>query len=213
MRRVYPDLPEIENGTGILNFDIACYFPYRNQDIISIDFGLFSDDFLDPGKWDDVTDRFFLDTKLNHRYPNKNYVTLSKRTGRKVSKTGYPVVDTIEKLNSYRYLIMRFSIWDEVGGFLFPIKIELSEQKPIGNLSFQMGVDDDTITFVNLVSNKNGSELYKSIRNSYSLRPKFGNETILEPLDMVSQFVQDFQIIPFSTEIEVPGQLANDFVL
>ena len=71
-------LPE---GKGCINFDFACLFPYDNQEVLTFEFGLGEEEIGSQ--------------KHNHRYPNRNYVTISKKLGRKVSK--FPVKITVTK--------------------------------------------------------------------------------------------------------------------
>lgn len=53
---------------SIVVLDVGVFFPYANQDILKFDMGL-NELPLDAGRFDDM--------KFNHRYPNRNYVTLS----------------------------------------------------------------------------------------------------------------------------------------
>ena len=55
---------EISKGKGCIVFDFACYFPYADQDILIFKFKLGEEE-LEPYKY-------------NHRYPNRDYVTISK---------------------------------------------------------------------------------------------------------------------------------------
>lgn len=64
---------EISKGKGCIVFD----FPYADQDFLIFKFKLGEEE-LEPYKY-------------NHRYPNKDYVTISKKMGRRVSRIGYPV--------------------------------------------------------------------------------------------------------------------------
>lgn len=72
------------------------------------------------------------DYKLNHRYPNKCYVTLSQTAGRKVSKCGYTFVEPIDVLNQYTYAVIRISnnsfMSKEYQIFIFPILVLLTKE-------------------------------------------------------------------------------------
>ena len=84
---------EISKGKGCIVFDFACYFPYADQDFLIFKFKLGEEE-LEPYKY-------------NHRYPNKDYVTISKKMGRRVSRIGYPVfVD----LNEEYFFILEIEV-------------------------------------------------------------------------------------------------------
>ena len=85
---------EISKGKGCIVFDFACYFPYADQDFLIFKFKLGEEE-LEPYKY-------------NHRYPNKDYVTISKKMGRRVSRIGYPVfVD----LNEEYFFILEIAMF------------------------------------------------------------------------------------------------------
>lgn len=64
-------------------FDFGCYFPYSNPEVLVFDFSLGMETIKDY--------------KLNKRYSNKCYQTISRKYGRKVSKVGYPYVMKINE--------------------------------------------------------------------------------------------------------------------
>ena len=103
--------PEGMEDAGLLNIDLSVY--PRN---LTCSFVLYKEECTkemfcetlcggDPGYYKDIV--------LNHRYPNKNYNTLSKKEGRKVCKTGYPVFGDVEDLNQYKYLVVKVTVPDD----------------------------------------------------------------------------------------------------
>lgn len=90
----------------------------------------------------DTAGVFYSDIKNNYRYPNKNWKTLSKRSGRKVCKTGYPVYGTVEELNQYKYLAIKLGNsehWgDKYAYLLFRIDIELTKDNPVSGLDIHI---------------------------------------------------------------------------
>ena len=66
---------------------------------IVFDFGFVSCDYVfyeDPRLSFSINGKTMTDCKLNHRYPNGNYITISQKRGRRVSKIGYPYVLDME---------------------------------------------------------------------------------------------------------------------
>lgn len=121
-------LPE---GKGCINFDFACLFPYDNQDVLTFEFGL----------GEEIGSQ-----KHNHRYPNRNYVTISKKLGRKVSKIGFPfLVD----LNDEQLMILwiKIGIEGKAVKLIFPVKITLTKDEPVATLEGHFNFDKSRFTF------------------------------------------------------------------
>lgn len=68
----------VDNKKGCIVIDAGVFFPYmddpENPLVFSLDIG------MNPLE----------DVKLNHRYPNRGYYTITRKYGRRVSKIGYP---------------------------------------------------------------------------------------------------------------------------
>lgn len=130
---------EIGTGKGCILFDFGCYFPYSLQEILNFSFQ------IGNTKIDDY--------KLNNRYPNKNYVTISKKYGRKVSKIGYPYYLDI---GAHTILLQiqvgiksEYSTLENEGSTLiFPIEVTLSEDKPVCGLRMKFIFDEMGIDFI-----------------------------------------------------------------
>lgn len=115
-----------DGKTGCIIFDLACYFPYEAK--LTFDFRLGSKELTDK--------------KVNHRYYNKAYHTISRTYGRKISKIGYPY---FFDLDEYKSDIMLLNV--TIGGgqsgeispliLIFPIEIKLTKSKPICSLSMR----------------------------------------------------------------------------
>lgn len=81
------------------------------------------------------------DCKLNHRYPNGLYTTISKKTGRRVSKIGYPYF--VEPENFKKKMELQLDI-EFVRGenkvldkttLILPIQLNLDADNPVCGLS------------------------------------------------------------------------------
>jgi hypothetical protein len=103
-------------------FDFGCYFPYSNIEILTFDFSLGMEEFDDY--------------KINHRYPNKGYQTISKKYGRKVSKVGYPYIMKLDE-QSPILLCLKVGIKKQYITMIFPLQTNMTKDKPTCALSFQ----------------------------------------------------------------------------
>ena len=99
------------------------------------------------------------DTKMNHRYSNHDYVTLSQTVGRKVSKIGYQFVAPIEELNQYAYAVIFIDInptplFQQIQAFLIPIQVSLTSERR-GNLtSYRFAYHVGCYEHMMIISNK-----------------------------------------------------------
>lgn len=128
-------IPNLESFDGIINLDIRILYPYSNTDVLSFGFGLVPETIK---LTNNVTKRFetclFNDYLLNHRYPNKNYFTVSRKFGRKISKTGYPFYERLEKINLFKTLILKIGIKNSFCFFRFNLDFELTKENRVVNL-------------------------------------------------------------------------------
>lgn len=115
---------KIKEGRGCIVFDFGCYFPYSNwKDILTFKFELGAE------KLDSY--------KLNHRYPNSGYATISKKTGRKLSKIGYPYFCELN-VTHHTLLAIEFGIMSETVKLIFPIDFSLTDDLPVCGLTFHL---------------------------------------------------------------------------
>lgn len=113
-------------------FDLACFFPYSNYNILAFNFSYGTEKNADY--------------KINHRYPNKGFQTISRKYGRKVSKIGYPF---ILKLNEQKldYINISVGIKEKSIMFSVPIVTKMTKEKPICNLSLKYFFDECKFIF------------------------------------------------------------------
>jgi hypothetical protein len=141
------------SNLGILNIDIGVYFPWKNQDKVSVQIALLTDkQMFEVGSSIDIAQMFFEDITLNHRYPNRAYITPSKKKGRIVCKKGYPVIEPIETLNNYKWLVIKCS-FDSLPDCLqwmncFSISAELSKEKPVCELEARLDLKEECYRFI-----------------------------------------------------------------
>lgn len=141
-------LLEFANGKeveGCILLDPLAFFPYSNQEILSFDVKLVEDIYdsvLTDGFMSIPWDRG--EKKINHRAPNKGWVTISSKSKKKVCKYGCPVWGTIDELNKNKYLVVKLGIKEKCIFLYFPVKFELTSQKPFSLVQIQVhGRDKD----------------------------------------------------------------------
>ncbi|ELC8368311.1 hypothetical protein P5F43_14985 [Clostridium perfringens] len=114
-------------------FDLGCYFPYSNANELTFDFALGMEQFNDY--------------KINSRYPNKYYKTISRKYGRKVSKIGYPYVMKLNEQNPI-LLCLNIGVKDKYITLIFPIHTKMTKDKPICALKFHYMFDENKFYFI-----------------------------------------------------------------
>lgn len=121
----------VNNHKGCLVLNSMVYFPFKNTPECNFQFSV------------DVNHHHFDDFKLNHRFPNKGYYTISKRYGRRLSKIGYPYFFDI-KNGPQKFLIsIHVSVFEDKMNIVFPVEINVTEDNPVCGLEvrfmFQKG--------------------------------------------------------------------------
>lgn len=119
---------QLAEDEGCIVFDFSCYFPYLNTEILHFDFSLGEEQIKDY--------------KLNHRYPNKGYQTISRTYGRRVSKIGYPYVVKLEQ--THFLLRINVGLKDQYISLVFPVELNLTKEKPVCGLSLNYNFDKNT---------------------------------------------------------------------
>lgn len=123
IRQIEKEMKEFGDGANAcVVFDFGIINPLENLDF-SFSLGM-----------EEITD-----TKLNRRYPNKMYRTISRKYERKLSKVGYPYMMKLEDTIDETWLLaIRVG---EIGTdnyleMIFPLEVHLSKEKPILYIRF-----------------------------------------------------------------------------
>lgn len=132
---------KIAEDEGCIIFDFGCYFPYENFEILTFGFSLGMEEFEDY--------------KINHRYPNKSYQTISKKYGRKISKIGYPYILKLNEQVPF-LLCLKIGIKERCITLIFPIQTSLSKDKPFCGLSLHFNFDKSEFDFTTYEKIKKG---------------------------------------------------------
>lgn len=140
---------EFENkgkgGKGIVLLDLTFYIPFDSPEDFDVQFGVVQDKTIDSlnGKKNPVPDKD--DFKVNHRYPNRNTFTISKKYGRKVSKIGYPVIVDLDERQLLLKVVLTYH--DNPVTMFFPVMINLTEDKPFATLLLKFDAGNAEIVF------------------------------------------------------------------
>ena len=132
---------ELKEDECCIIFDFGCYFPYANMDDLVFDFSL--------------ENQIFNDKKLNHRYPNKGYQTISRRYGKKVSRIGYPYIMNLNKQDLLS-LVVKVGIYDKIKILNFSIKTNMTKERPACALTMHYMFDKGDIRFISHVPDCDG---------------------------------------------------------
>ncbi len=135
---------EIEHGKGCIVFDFACFFPYAN--------------WKDKLKFKVKLDQKELNSYvLNNRYPNHAYVTLTKKSGRKLSKIGYPYF--VELFQEHQITVEIEIGTQNIKNLIFNVLVTLTKDEPVCGLTFNFK-DFDTFIFYSNKKSEDGWYTY-----------------------------------------------------
>lgn len=129
---IHEELQLAEDECCII-FDFGCYFPYANTKDLTFAFHLGEEE-LAP-------------YKLNHRYPNRNYQTISKKCGRRVSKLGYPHIMKLDEQGPM-ILSIDIGIQDEYMTLVFPIDTHMTKECPVCVLTLRYNFTNRQFYFI-----------------------------------------------------------------
>lgn len=113
------------NHKGCIVFDSIVYLPFENICDSNFQFSFGIDGYP------------FMDCKLNHRYPNKEYYTISRKYGRRLSKIGYPYFLDLQDGKQKLLISIHYSLLDTLINIKFPIEINLTEMNPVCGLGIR----------------------------------------------------------------------------
>lgn len=171
-------------------FDLGCYFPYANPEVLTFDFQLGMETFDDY--------------KLNHRYPNKGYQTISKKYGRRVSKLGYPYIMKLDK-QGIMLLCINIGINNDYLQLLFPVVTEMTKEKPVCGLTLHYLFDKNEFCFTSYEAAKDGG-WYGHTWSNHELIVPGKNDILLDTPHRVSEdsfaLIYDNVITPCPSTME-----------
>lgn len=110
---------KLDPELGLLIIDFGAYFPYSNQEVLNMNIEFLTD--LDETFVCLSTD----DKKLNHRYANNGYVTLSRVCSRRVCKSGYFWYKDLVSLNRIKYIRFGYDMNHQMLYFIVPVVLKL----------------------------------------------------------------------------------------
>lgn len=167
MYEIIKDEIQLLDNECCIVFDFGCYFPYANFEILTFDFSLGMEEFEDY--------------KINHRYRNKNYQTISKKYGRKVSKVGYPYILKLDEQIPF-LLSLKVGIKKQYITIILPIETNMTKDKPICGLSLRYNFDKSQINFMSHEKNDNGGWYTHTWKNYQGENDRKGdNDILLDP--------------------------------
>lgn len=125
-----------------------------NKGFIIFDFSYYSKDMFDfcPYLFNfSIGTNECSDIKVNQRFANKCYWTISKKYGRKLSKVGYPYAVDLDREN---IMMLSIKLGTKKNPFImalnFPLKISLTTANPYSYLQFILNLDTGDFRFKTL---------------------------------------------------------------
>ncbi|MFT9076318.1 hypothetical protein [Ethanoligenens sp.] len=159
---------QLLNNECCLVFDFGCYFPYSNFEMLTFNFSLGLEEFDDY--------------KINHRYPNKNYHTISKKYGRKLSKIGYPYIMKLDE-QSPMLLCLKAGINKQYITMIFPVQTNMTKDRPVSGLSLRYDFDKSEFHFTSYKKSVNRGAYHPHIWRNHEIEGdrKGNNDILLNP--------------------------------
>lgn len=182
---------ELSEDECCIVFDFGCYFPYVNTEVLTFDFSLGMEEFDDY--------------KLNHRYINKGYQTISKKYGRRVSKIGYPYIMKLDQ-QSLMLLCVKIGLKGKYISLLFPILTLMTKENPVCQLTLHYNFDKDTFVLESCEPCKDGG-WYQHRWTNEEFESGMGERDML--LNPVSANENNFTIIYQNVITPFPSTIGN----
>ena len=135
-----------DGKTGCIIFDLMCFYQFKENLVFELE----------------INEQEITDQRINHRYPNKSYYTISKTYGREVSRIGYPYFFELQE-NKWQNMLLRVKIGvkgKKIMDHIFSIKLKLSRNEPVCNLTVMFNYHED---YCDLQSNKKNDDGWNTV--------------------------------------------------
>lgn len=179
----------------------------ENTGCIVFDFGIYILELCDSGLQFcfSIDGEAVHDYKLNHRYRNWYYNTVSRTYGRRVSKIGYPYtvpLDTQSSICLQMYLdIPSFSVRKSME---FMIQTAFTPEKPVCGLTWRYDAERDRFSFRSEDYVDDGGGWHSRLWSSESWKDDRFDEIVLQkPEERDGILVYQDVIQPFASELPV----------
>lgn len=187
----------IKDHKGCLLLDAGFFHPWPDDPNNPVIFSI------------DIDGNSLQDVKLNHRYENKGYYTISRKYGRRVSQIGYPYyVDLNDELQKFMMTI-HAGIGEDVVHLNIPVQVMLTQEKPVCGLSIRCIHENRECVFRSCRNKNNHKEWlvnsWHAIKPGYQISFGDSESTILESPEinkdtMTLTFTEE--ITPFPQKVE-----------
>lgn len=173
-------------------FDFGCYFPYANSEVLNFGFSL-GEEQLEP-------------VKINHRYPNKGYQTITRKYGKQLSKVGYPYIIKLDEQHPM-LLCIKVGLKDQHVNIVLPVHTNMTKDKPFCILKLHYNFDKNRFEFISYDKCDGGWTQYYWYSHDTDNACK--NDIILNPpkrIDNILTVIYDDVITPYPLAL-------NDLIL
>lgn len=196
---------EKKEGEGIFVLDFSAFFPYSNQEDLIL-YASLSTEYCASGVTYDLTDI----CKFNNNCPNKGWITMSRKFGRKLCKIGCPIPVPYDDPDHYKYLNLGYGFdKNDMVLMSIPIKINISEEKPWAYVHVEFNLKDPYKTNLEIFVHE-GAYIRSNYSTSEKVNPEYDSKcsfilltpyTLSSP-DNTTYKVKDALWIIFNESIE-----------
>lgn len=108
----------------LLNIAVHTYFPYQNQEDINFGLRLYSNISENISEEDILYDSKD-DTKIGHRFPNRGYLSLFSKKGRKVCRIGIPFALSLQEIQNIKAISVYVTLFEKYTfESIFPVRFD-----------------------------------------------------------------------------------------
>ena len=183
----------VDNNKGCIVIDAGVFFPYMDNSDNPLIFSL------------DIGDNPLKNVKLNHRYPNRGYYTITRKYSRKLSKIGYPYFVDLSDEPRRLLLTIHEGIGKNVTHICIPVVVCLSENLPCCVLNLKFLLEKGEFSFKSYKCDGNGWTDYQWTTTKKSNAEDSESEEIIGTpvVDMKKHTLFfDTEIKPFAQKME-----------
>lgn len=183
----------VDNKKGCIIIDAGILYPYKDDSENPLMFSL------------DIDDNPLKNVKLNHRYPNRGYYTITRKYGRRLSKIGYPYFVDLSDEPRRLLLTIHVGIGENVTHICIPIVVCLTENLPCCVLNLRFLFEKGEFSFKSYNWDGTGWTDYqwKATKNSYAEDSEFEKIIGTSIVDVKKHILFfDTEIKPFAQKME-----------
>ena len=183
----------VYNKKGCIVINAGIFFPYLNGSENPLIFSI------------DINRNPLKNTKLNHRYPNRRYYTITRKYGRRVSKIGYPYFINLSDKPQRLLLTIHVGVGEKVINICVPVVVHLTEDLPCCSLNLNFMFETCEFSIISYRKDEDGWYYYSwTAAKEVNVKKHEHGESIGTPTIDIKTHTLFFQreITPFPQKME-----------